>query len=57
MKTFHDGANEERNCVKRRIKRVMMHASLPKDVKAALDELLLWLNQRSLRYKKKIGGL
>ena len=55
MKTVHDGANAERKCFRAHLKR--MRAQAPVRTLWIFDELIVWIDKRTERYKKRKGGL
>lgn len=59
MKTYHDGASEERACIKRRIVRMArgLKEGQFEGIDDALQWLLGWIKARQNRYKKRKGGL
>jgi hypothetical protein len=61
MKTYHDGAQEERKAILRKVRRMLAkfwvgglgHA--PEE--GVLNQLRFWISQRCERYRKRKGGL
>jgi len=52
------GANRERDCIRRKVRRLRTDIGAKRvNVGDVLDELLQWINDRSLRYARKPGGL
>ena len=56
VKTYHDGANEERSCWMRKIRKEFRYAESA-SAKTKLAELITFGRNRNERYKKNPGGL
>lgn len=60
MKTYHQGAREERAAILRQVKtkRTKLYKRGASEcVLDQLDDLILWIQERKERYAKKKGGL